>query len=151
MQAGKNTKAPEVNGRASLPEPFGLVWCSPAVADLSLPAALAAVAARTSAAGRHWQNLPMVVPTAGLGWLLALLSVVAGRIVPSFTCNWLAKRIVALRGATTRAGPLLMILHIGYCWLVVGAALLGLTTLDADVLLSAAILSPTAGAISISQ
>ena len=43
-----------------------------------------------------------------------------------------------------------MILHIGYCWLVVGAALLGLTTLDADVLLSAAILSPTAGAISIS-
>ena len=140
---------------------------------------------------------------AGLGWRLGLaaviilISVVAGRIVPSFTRNRLAKRgasdfppshgvvdrlalcvlhlglvgwvfdlapsyvgVVLLfgtalnlrrlsrwRGIATGAEPLLAILHIAYGWLVVGAALLGLTQFGANVPLSAAIHALTVGAI----
>src|SRR4051794_10316707 len=88
------------------------------VADLSFPVVLVAVAGREIVAGRNWRNLPMVVPVTvlaianllmhleangfdqldGTGWrlglaaVLILISVVAGRIVPSFTRNWLAKQ-----------------------------------------------------------
>ena len=58
-------------------------------------------------------------------------------------------RMLRWRGTATSAEPLLIILHIGYGWLVIGAALLGLTTLGADVPLSAAIHILTAGAIGI--
>ena len=87
-------------------------------ADLSFPAGLVGVVAREIVAGRNWRNLPMVAPVtvlgianllmhleangaavpSGLGWrlglaaVIVLISVVAGRIVPSFTRNWLAKR-----------------------------------------------------------
>lgn len=197
-------------------------WLATA-ADLSFPAVLVAVVAREIIAGRNWRNLLMVGPVsvlgagnllmhleadgvavpAGLGWRLGLaaviilISVVAGRIVPSFTRNWLAKRRVSRlpavpgwidraalgalhagligwaflpdfspiglllllgatlnlwrlsrwRGGATAAEPLLLILHIGYFWLVLGAAMLGLTLLDADLPQSAAIHSLTAGAI----
>ena len=123
----------------------------------------------------HLEAAGLSVP-AGLGWrlglaaVLVLISVVAGRIVPSFTRNWLAKRAgdgaagrsrpdrsggarsaarrivawVALpdaapvgllllagarlqlwrllrwRGSATIAEPLLLILHVGYGWLVLG-------------------------------
>jgi uncharacterized protein involved in response to NO len=86
------------------------------VADLSFPVALLAVAAREII--RNWRNLPMTAPLAvfiiadllmhlesldmpvpsGLGWRLGLaapillISVVGGRIIPSFTHNWLFKR-----------------------------------------------------------
>lgn len=192
-------------------------------ADLSFPAALLAVVAREIVAGKNWRNLPMVVPVAvlatadllmhleaagaavpaGLGWrlglsaVIVLISVVAGRIVPSFTRNWLAKRgeqnfpavhgwidrvalgtlhagllgwtffpaerapgvllllgaafnfwrLLRWRGHATTGEPLLLVLHIGYVWLVVGAAMLGLALLDADLPLSAAIHALTAGAI----
>lgn len=192
-------------------------------ADLSFPVALAAVVAREIVAGRNWRNLPMVAPVAvlgvanllmhleaggaavpaGLGWrlglaaVIVLISVVAGRIVPSFTRNWLAKRrvtdlpavhgridqaalgalhagllgwaflpgfppiglllllgallnlwrLLRWRGGATAAEPLLLVLHIGYAWLVLGAALLGLAMLDADLPQSAAIHALTAGAI----
>jgi uncharacterized protein involved in response to NO len=126
-----------------------------------------------------------------------LISVVAGRIVPSFTRNWLAKRqssnlpaghgwvdrvalailhaglvfwvflpafrpigpllllgavlnfwrLLRWRGVATTAEPLLFTLHIGYAWLVLGVALLGLSTLDADLPQSAAIHALTVGAI----
>ena len=88
------------------------------LADLAFPAALLAVAAREIIAGRNWRNLPMTAPLmlfivadllmhleslgfdvpAGLGWRLAvgapivLISVIGGRIIPSFTRNWLSKR-----------------------------------------------------------
>ncbi len=88
------------------------------MADLSFPAALVAVVAREIIAGGSWRNLPIVAPVAmlgaanllmhlqaagvlaaeGLGWRLglaaaiALISVIAGRIVPSFTRNWLGQR-----------------------------------------------------------
>jgi uncharacterized protein involved in response to NO len=192
-------------------------------ADLSFPVVLIGVVAREIVAGRNWRNLPMVVPVtvlgianllmhlesdgvavpSGLGWrlglaaVIVLISVVAGRIVPSFTRNWLAKRwgsdlpaahgwidraalgvlhvglfgwaffpafrptglllllgavlnlwrLLRWRGAATAAEPLLLVLHIGYGWVVLGAALLGLAMLDADLPQSVAIHALTAGAI----
>jgi len=192
-------------------------------ADLSFPVALVAVVAREIAAGRNWRNLPMIAPVtvlgvanllmhleadgvavpAGLGWrlglaaVIVLISVVAGRIVPSFTRNWLAKRrisdlpavhgwidqaalgvlhaglfgwaflpgfhpnglllllgamlnlwrLLRWRGGATAAEPLLLVLHIGYAWLVLGAAFLGLAILDADLPQSAALHTLGAGAI----
>ena len=88
------------------------------LADLAFPVALLAVAAREIIVGRNWRNLPMTAPLAlfivadllmhleslgfavpaGLGWRLAvgapilLISVIGGRIIPSFTRNWLFKR-----------------------------------------------------------
>lgn len=197
-------------------------WLS-TVVDLSFPAALATVALHEIITGRNWRNLPMVIPVtvlgianllmhleaegfavpAGLGWRLGLvavvilISVVAGRIVPSFTRNWLVKRgasalpsehgmvdrialgilhlgllgwaldfqapyvggllllgagfnlwrMARWRGTATGAEPLLAILHIGFGWVVIGAALLGMATLGFDVPLSAAIHSLTVGSI----
>jgi uncharacterized protein involved in response to NO len=86
-------------------------------ADLSFPAAFLAVVAREILAGRNWRNLPMLgalslllvgnllvhlgalgfADTAelgnrlGLATLLMLISLVGGRIIPSFTHNWMAK------------------------------------------------------------
>lgn len=86
--------------------------------DLAFPLALIVVIAREIIAGKNWRNLPMTAPLivlavadllmhmeaiganvpAGLGWrlglsaMIMLISVVGGRIVPSFTRNWLAKR-----------------------------------------------------------
>ena len=88
-----------------------------AVADLSFPLAFLAVVAREILAGENWRNLPVVgalsllfagnalvhldalgiADTAELGnrvgiaTLLMLISLVGGRIIPSFTHNWLAK------------------------------------------------------------
>jgi uncharacterized protein involved in response to NO len=90
----------------------------PATADLAFPVTLLLVATREIIAGRNWRNLPMTTPLAafvvadllmhleslnqpvptGLGWRLALaapiilISVIGGRIIPSFTRNWLSKR-----------------------------------------------------------
>jgi uncharacterized protein involved in response to NO len=193
------------------------------LADLSFPAMLAAVVTREIVAARNWRNLVVVglvtafglanllmhleaagvaVP-AGLGWRIALaaiivlISVVGGRIVPSFTRNWLAMRrsarlpaahgwadraalailpvalsgwaffpasqpagwllllgaalhlwrLLRWRGYLTGGEPLLLVLHIGYAWLVLGVALLGLAVAGADVPESAAMHALTAGAI----
>ena len=88
-----------------------------AIADLSFPAIFLAVVAREILMGRNWRNLPMlaalsllllgnllvhldalgVAETAqlgnriGIGTLLTLIALVGGRVVPSFTRNWLAK------------------------------------------------------------
>jgi uncharacterized protein involved in response to NO len=88
-----------------------------AIADLSFPTIFLAIVAREILAGRNWRNLPIlaalslllfgnllvhlevlgVAETAalgnriGIGTLLLLISLVGGRIVPSFTRNWLAK------------------------------------------------------------
>jgi uncharacterized protein involved in response to NO len=87
------------------------------LADLSFPAAFLAVVAREIVAGRNWRNLPMTAALAlllagnllvhldalgladtaelgnrlGIATLLGLISLVGGRIIPSFTRNWLAK------------------------------------------------------------
>jgi uncharacterized protein involved in response to NO len=153
-------------------------------------------------------EVPQGLGGPGLGWrlglaaIIVLISVIGGRIVPSFTRNWLAKRplagsaaaplpatqgrldLIALitlpialagwaflpdtpaigillllgaalhlrrlagwRGLSTTAEPLLLVLHLGYAWLVLGVALLGLSMLGAAIPLSAAIHALTAGAI----
>ncbi|HMD64570.1 MAG TPA: NnrS family protein [Stellaceae bacterium] len=192
-------------------------------ADLSFPMALVALVTREIVTGRNWRNLPMVAPVTvlcianllmhlqadgvavplGLGWrlglaaVIVLISVVAGRIVPSFTRNWLAKRgdpglpavhgridraalgilhgglfgwaffpairavgvllllgailnlwrLLRWHGAATVAEPLLLVLHIGYAWLVLGAALLGMALLDTNLPQSAAIHALTVGTV----
>lgn len=89
-----------------------------AVADLCFPAVFLVVIAREILAGKNWRNLPMlgalslllvgnllvhlgalgVADTAqlgnrvGLATLFMLISLVGGRIIPSFTRNWLAKK-----------------------------------------------------------
>ncbi len=89
-----------------------------AVLDLAFPVAFLAAVAREIVAGCNWRNLPMVaaltlllagnalVHLQALGWtttaelgnrlgiatLLMLISLIGGRIVPSFTRNWLAKQ-----------------------------------------------------------
>ncbi|MGC2415195.1 MAG: NnrS family protein [Stellaceae bacterium] len=195
------------------------------LADLAFPTALLAVAAREIIAGRNWRNLPMTAPLAlfiiadllmhleslgfavpiGLGWRLAvgapivLISVIGGRIIPSFTRNWLFKRksprlpspqdmldtaAVALLAAAlilwaflpdhrvtgalliaaallnaVRLGrwagiaswpePLLFILHIGYGWVALGTALLGLSIFNIGVPAASAIHALTAGATAV--
>lgn len=194
-----------------------------AAIDLAFPFFLCAVAAREIIAARNWRNLAMPVPIGvlgfadllmylesagfavppGLGWrlglatIIVLISVIAGRIVPSFTRNWLVKRgvtglpavhglldraalsslhvgligwaffpaswplgvllllaaalnfwrLVRWRGDATLSEPLLTILHMGYAWVIGGAALLGATMLTSAIPEAAAIHAFTAGAI----
>jgi len=103
-------------GRLALlaPVPPGLA----APVDLAFLVALATVALREIVAGRNWRNLPVVAALAvlavanalthaealgladsgalgrrlGAAALLALIALVGGRIVPSFTGNWLRKQ-----------------------------------------------------------
>jgi len=135
---------------------------------------------------------------AGIAIVVLMISLVGGRIVPSFTRNWLAKRSVKgrLPGQATRydvatiavtaaamiawtalphdrftgtililagilqafrlgrwqglkvaADPLVLILHVGYAWVPIGLALLGVSILSSAVPESAAIHALTAGAM----
>jgi uncharacterized protein involved in response to NO len=194
-----------------------------AAGDLAFPVVLTGVVGWEIIAGRNWRNLPMIVALvvlgsanllmhldaagvegiSGLGWrlglaaVIALISAVGGRIVPSFTRNWLSKRQIQNRppppgkidraalgtlhaglfawafvpdfspigllllagaalnfwrllqwqGHATLPEPLLLVLHVGYAWMVFGAALLGLSMLDPDIPLSAAVHALTTGAI----
>lgn len=197
-------------------------WIS-VVLDLAFPLVLGLLIAREVIAARNWRNLVTIGPVlvlavanllmhleaqgaaipAGLGWrlaiaaLLILLSAVAGRIVPAFTRNWLAKlekpgprrhgqidrfalsalhtgvilwafmpeskvsgavllvaailncwRLMRWRGIKTGKEPLLLILHIGYGWLIVGVGLLGANAIGWAVPLSAALHGLTVGAMS---
>lgn len=90
-----------------------------ALTDLALPVVLAAVIAREIVAGKNWHNLMVLAILAiltlgnavfhweaasgevaaqgyglriGLGAMMMLIAVIGGRVVPSFTRNWLAKR-----------------------------------------------------------
>jgi uncharacterized protein involved in response to NO len=193
------------------------------LADLAFPLLLAGVVAREILNARNWRNLPMIaavsvlgianllmhleaaglaVPT-GLGWrfglaaIIVLISVIGGRIVPSFTRNWLARRqggnlpaapglvdraalgtlhagfvawafapdfqsigalllvgaafnlwrLLRWRGLAAAAETLLLVLHVGYAWLVFGTALLGVSMLAPNLPPTAPIHALTAGAI----
>jgi len=144
------------------------------------------------------------IPKADLGWQLAvslvvlLISLIGGRIIPSFTRNWLMKNkittglpsqpgrfdlfvigatavallawvsgpegapigVILLAAAALQvvrwarwsgfrafADPLVLILHVGYSWVPIGLALLGLSLMG-FVPRSAAIHALTAGAMS---
>src|SRR5690606_36073890 len=101
---------------------FTSTWLGPwpaAVIDAAFLPVFAAVVLREIVAGRNWRNLKVAIPvvllalcniavhaeTVGLAegsaqpalylavfLVLTLISIVGGRIVPSFTRNWLAKR-----------------------------------------------------------
>ena len=138
------------------------------LADLAFPVALLAVAAREIITGRNWRNLPMTAPLAlfivadllmhleslgfsipvGLGWRLAvgapilLISVIGGRIIPSFTRNWLFKR-----KSPRLPSPHNMVdtAAVG----VLGVALLGLSIFNIGVPVASAIHALTAGATAV--
>jgi uncharacterized protein involved in response to NO len=90
-----------------------------AVADLAMPVALGLVLAREIVAGKNWRNLIILGMLAvftfanglfhweaatgayaaqgyglrlGLGTAVMMIAVIGGRVVPSFTRNWLVKR-----------------------------------------------------------
>jgi uncharacterized protein involved in response to NO len=106
-----------IAGRAGV---FMSAWTGAAGAaflDLAFPVAFLGLVAREIAAGRNWRNLPIVAALAllllgnllvhfeavgitatgaignrlGVATLLMLISIVGGRIIPSFTRNWLAR------------------------------------------------------------
>jgi uncharacterized protein involved in response to NO len=106
-------------GRAAVAVSLYLPPLGVALADLASPLALAAVIGREIVAGKNWRNLfvlaLLVVLTfgnavfhweaarggnaaggyglrIGLGAVIMMIAVIGGRIVPSFTRNWLAKR-----------------------------------------------------------
>lgn len=93
--------------------------------DLAFPAALGAVLLREILAGRNWRNLPILGLLAvfaganllfhieggngfgtrlGLAAALMMIALVGGRIIPSFTRNWLVKRDVPYRPASPMQG-----------------------------------------------
>jgi uncharacterized protein involved in response to NO len=112
-----------VAGRVAVLISATLGAASAAALDLAFPLIFLAVVAREILAGRNWRNLPMLgalvllllgnffvhldaVGVAsmaefgnklGLATLLMLISFVGGRIVPSFTRNWLAKQRPEIR------------------------------------------------------
>jgi uncharacterized protein involved in response to NO len=101
------------------------------LADLAFPLCFLLAVAREILAGRNWRNLPMlaalslllagnllvhleavgVAETAALGnrigvaTLLMLIAFVGGRIVPSFTRNWLAKERPEIPAPATFGAP----------------------------------------------
>jgi uncharacterized protein involved in response to NO len=106
-------------GRITVALSAGLPPLAVALVDLSMPVALAAVLAREIVAGRNWRNLivlgmlaVMVAGNAMFHWEAArgdyaaqgyglrlglaaavmMIAVIGGRIVPSFTRNWLVRR-----------------------------------------------------------
>lgn len=109
-------------GRIAVAVSALLPWLVVALVDLALPLALAFFLAREIVAGHNWRNLPVLALL--VGWIVAnaafhlesvqggfpargtglraglaaailLIALVGGRVVPSFTRNWLAQRRAA--------------------------------------------------------
>jgi uncharacterized protein involved in response to NO len=106
-------------GRMAVAVSALMPWWGAMAIDLAFPLALAAVLGREIITGRNWKNLTVLAlvlglalanglyhldtarggyPAGGLGLRLGLgiavmlISLIGGRIVPSFTRNWLAQR-----------------------------------------------------------
>jgi len=106
-------------GRGAVTVSLNLPPLMVALPDLALPFALAAVIGREIVAGKNWRNLIVLAMLAvmafgnavfhweaargdfaaggyglriGLGAVIMMIAVIGGRIVPSFTRNWLVKR-----------------------------------------------------------
>lgn len=124
-------------GRVATTLHLGLPWLLVMTVDLAFPVLLVAAFGREIVAGRNWRNLPMVgliglfalgqavfhveaqaggaAQGAGLRLGLAasvmLIALIGGRIVPSFTRNWLAARgVVTLPAPTGRADGAVLVL-----------------------------------------
>lgn len=125
-----------------------------AVIDLAFPAIFLAAVAREIIGGRNWRNLPMlgalalllianllmhfaplgIAETAdtggrlGIATLLMLISLIGGRIIPSFTRNWLAEqrpgaRLPAPFGIGDRIALGLMVVALALWTVLPGAAM----------------------------
>lgn len=106
-----------VAGRIAVCSSAWIGWIAAASIDAVFLLLLAAAAAREIAAGRKWNNLKVVAivcffastnvafhleahfvgiaeyaTRAGIALVVTLISLIGGRIVPSFTRNWLARR-----------------------------------------------------------
>ncbi|PQO23062.1 short-chain dehydrogenase [Rhodobacteraceae bacterium WD3A24] len=108
-----------IAGRVAIAWSAGLSPLVVAAIDLAMPVALGAVLAREIIAGRNWRNLIVLAMLGvfalgnaifhweaargayaaqgyglrlGLGAGVMMIAVIGGRIVPSFTRNWLVKR-----------------------------------------------------------
>jgi uncharacterized protein involved in response to NO len=106
-------------GRIAVASSAHLSPLAAALIDLAFPLVLAGVLAREIAAGRNWRNLVVLGMLAaftlgnalfhreaaaggyaasgiglrlGLGAVIMMIAVIGGRIIPSFTRNWLVKR-----------------------------------------------------------
>jgi len=105
-----------IAGRIAVTFSATIGWLPAAVIDAAFLALLAAAAAREIIAGRNWRNLKVLMPVTlllvanvafhveaaaygqadvsprlGLGAILLLIMVIGGRIIPSFTRNWLVR------------------------------------------------------------
>jgi len=112
---------------------------------------------------RNWLNARGVTPVPPSPDMLdraALGTLHPGMVLWAFLLDWwpigvllliaAALNLVRLarwRGVVTHEEPLLLILHIGYLWLVVGVALLGLSLLSNAIPSAAAVHALTAGAM----
>jgi uncharacterized protein involved in response to NO len=104
-------------GRLAVLASASIGWASACAIDAAFLALLAAAAAREIVAGRKWSNLPVVAIVSLFGaanvafhieahvggvaeystrlavaLVITLVSLIGGRIVPSFTRNWLARQ-----------------------------------------------------------
>jgi len=191
-----------VAGRIALLASAAIGPLAAALIDLSFVIVLIAAVARELTAARNFHNLPVIATLGmllagntlvhlhaldiaytsalgnriGVATLVALTSLIGGRIIPSFTRNWLAKqrpdvvapaphdgldtacllivvaalvawvalpatevsaafaiagalaaalRLSRWRGLATAREPLLFVLHVGYAWVAIGLALIG--------------------------
>jgi uncharacterized protein involved in response to NO len=105
-----------VMGRLAVTASAWIGWGPAALIDLSFLALVAAAAFREIAAGRNWRNLKVLIPVSlllvgnatfhleaqfadsadygvrfGIAATIVLVMLIGGRIVPSFTRNWLAR------------------------------------------------------------
>lgn len=199
-------------GRIGVASSENLPLIAVAVLDLSFPVVLGVAVAREIVAGRNWRNLIILGLLAvftlgnamfywesaqgdyapggvglrvGLAAAIMMIAVIGGRIVPSFTRNWLVKRgetrlpappmqrfdrislvvlLLALvlwvvlpdrtvsgaglvlagllhisrllrwKGHLTAREPLVLVLHVAYAFLPIGALAMGMAILSPDVL-----------------
>ena len=104
-------------GRVAVALSVEIGWLAAALVDVAFLALMAAAVAREIVAGKNWRNLKIVAVLAllavtnlafhleahvegvasyatrfGIGLVILLVMIVGGRIVPSFTRNWLARQ-----------------------------------------------------------
>ncbi|WP_046863445.1 NnrS family protein [Microvirga massiliensis] len=154
-----------VAGRIAVTTSAWIGWFPAALIDLFFLALVAAATAREIIKGRNWRNLKVLVIVAvllagnvifhveshvdgvadygvriGIGASIMLIMLIGGRIVPSFTRNWLARenpgRLPASFGTfdvitLICAGAALVVWVVAPDWAITGAALIASGVLQA--------------------
>ncbi|WP_288391901.1 NnrS family protein [uncultured Herbaspirillum sp.] len=103
---------------------------------------------KVQTASSRWLDISATASlhTALLAWAWAPQQAIIGALLLAAAALNLA-RLLRWRGHATLAEPLLVVLHLGYLWLIAGVALLGLSMVGMDGLQVAAIHALTAGAM----